>query len=120
MSRNSDFRPIVTSLWFRLITLGIIGFVFAEALVLAPGKAQGWSFYLSVPEVLFEVAVRLIFAALVGVALGTFCTAILAPFLWYFASSRERIADSATKVAVVLVVFLDSPLCVANAAHVVL
>ena len=108
MSRNTDFRSVVTALWFRLITLGIIGFVFAEALILARGQAQGWSYYLSAPEVLFEVVCRLNFAALLGIALGTVSTAALAPFLWHFASSRERIADSATKVAVVLVVFLDS------------
>ena len=108
MSRKADFLPVLRSLWFRLITLGIVGLVFAEALVLAPGKVQGWSFYLTVPEVVFEVVVRLIFAALAGVALGTLCTAALAPFLWHFNSSRERMAEWATKVAVVLVVFLDS------------
>ena len=110
MSRKSDFRSTVTSLWFRLITLGILGLTFAEALVLAPGKAQGWSYYLTGPEVFFEVAVRLVFAALAGVALGSICSAALAPFLWHFQSWRERLADWATKVAVVLVVFLDSRL----------
>jgi hypothetical protein len=108
MSRKSDFRPVVSSLWFRLITLGIVGLVFAEALVLASGKAQGWSFYLTVPEVIFEIAVRLIFVALTGVVLGTLCTAALAPFLWHYKSQRERIADWSTKVAVFLVVFFDS------------
>ena len=108
MSRNSDFRSVITSLWFRLITFGIVGLVFAEALVLAPGKAQGWSYYLSVPEVVFEVVVRLIFAALAGVALGTVCTAALAPFLWYFKSSRARIADSATQLRWFWSLFLDS------------
>ena len=108
MSRNSDFWSAVTSLWFRLITLGIVGLVFAEVLVLAPGKAQGWSFYLTAWEVAFEVLVRLIFAALCGIALGTVCTVALAPFLWHFESARERIADSATKIAVLLVVFLNS------------
>jgi arylsulfatase A-like enzyme len=110
MSRNSDFRSIVTSLWFRLTTLGIVALVFAEVLVLAPGKAQGWSFYLTLWEVFFEVVVRVIFAALAGLALGTVCTATVAPFLWHFSSSRDRIAEWTTKVAVVLVVFLDSRL----------
>src|SRR5271166_3133151 len=107
MSRELDFRSTITSLWFRLITLGIVGLVFALALWLAQGKAQGWSYYLTRPVVVFEVVVRVIFAALAGIALGTLCTAALAPFLWYFRSSRERIADWAIKVAVVLVVFLD-------------
>jgi arylsulfatase A-like enzyme len=108
MSRDLDFRSTISSLWFRLITLGTIGFVFIEALVLAPGKAQGWSYYLTIPAVIFEVIVRLIFAALIGVALGTICTAVLAPFLWHFHSNRERITDWTMKVAVFLVVFLDS------------
>ena len=108
MPREYDFRSTVASLWFRLITLGIVGLVFAEALILAQGKAQGWTFYLTAAEVVFEVVVRLIFAALTGIALGTLCTAIIAPFLWHFKSSRERIAEWATKVGVVLVVFLDS------------
>jgi hypothetical protein len=96
------------SLWFRLITLGIVGLVFAAALKLAQERVQGWTFYLTTAEVVFEVAVRLIFAALAGIVLGTLCTASLAPFLWHFKSSREQIAEWATKVAVVLVVFLNS------------
>jgi arylsulfatase A-like enzyme len=108
MSRESNFRPIVASLWFRLITLGVFGLAFAAALNLTQGEAQGWTFYLTTAEVVFEVVVRLIFAALAGIALGSLCTAALAPFLWHFKSSRERIAEWATKVAVVLVVYLDS------------
>ena len=103
MSSGSNFRTTITSLWFRLITLGIVGLVFAEALVPAPGKAQGWSFYLTTWEVIFEVVVRLVFAALEGIAAGTICTASLAPFRWHFKSSRERLAIRATQVAVFLV-----------------
>jgi arylsulfatase A-like enzyme len=110
MPKESGFRSAIASLWFRLISLGIVGLVFAEALLLAPGKVQGWSYYLTAAEVVFEVAVRLIFAALAGIALGSFCTAVVAPFLWHFSSSRERVAEWATRVAVVLVVFLDSRL----------
>jgi arylsulfatase A-like enzyme len=91
-----------------MITLGIVGLVFAEALRLAQGEAQGWTFYLTTAEIVFEVVVRLIFAALAGIVLGTLCTAAIAPFLWHFKSSRERIAEWATKVGLVLVVFLDS------------
>jgi arylsulfatase A-like enzyme len=109
-SSNDHLRPVLASLWFRLISLGIIGMVFAEALLLAPKKAQVWRLYLGTWEVGFEVAVRLIFAALAGMVLGTLCTAAVAPFLAYFKSSRERVASWATKVAVVLVVFLDSRL----------
>ena len=104
----SDFRSTITSLWFRLMSLGTVGLVFAEALLLAQGKVQGWTFYLTPSEVVFEVVVRLIFAALAGIFLGTVCAAILGPFLWYFEASRERLAEWATRVVVVLVVFLDS------------
>jgi arylsulfatase A-like enzyme len=108
MPRESEFRSTVASFWFRLITLGVVGLVFAAALKLAEGKAQGWTFYLTTAEVVFEVVVRLLFASLAGIVLGTLCTAAIAPFLWHFKSSRERIAEWATKVGVVLVVFLDS------------
>jgi len=108
MPTGSNFRPTVVSLWFRLITLGIVGLAFAVALKLAQGEAQGWTYYLTTAEVAFEVVVRLVFASLAGIVLGTLCTAAIAPFLWHFKSSRERINEWATKVAVVLVVFLDS------------
>ncbi len=110
MSTESGFRSTVASLWLRLISLGILALVFAEALLLAPTKVQGWSYYLTPFEVVFEVMVRLIFAALTGIALGTICIAVLAPFLWHFKSSRERLAEWATKISVVLVVFLNSRL----------
>jgi arylsulfatase A-like enzyme len=105
MSRGTDFSSVVKSLWFRLITLAIVALVFFEALFLAQGKAQGWGYYLTAKEVAFEVVVRLVAAALAGVALGTVCTSAIAPFLWYFKSSRQRLAEVATKVAVVLIVF---------------
>ncbi len=108
MSRESNFRSTVMSLWIRLITLGIVGLVFVVALKLAQGEAQGWTYYLTTAEVVFEVVVRLVFASLAGIVLGTLCTAATAPFLWHFKSSRERITEWATKAAVVLVVFLDS------------
>jgi len=45
MSNIADFRFSVISIWFPLATLGAL--VFTEALMLAPGKAQGWSYYLT-------------------------------------------------------------------------
>ena len=107
-SESASFRPIVTSLWFRLTTLAIIALVFAEALILARGEAQGFTFYLTAPEVAFEVVVRLIAAALAGIALGSLCTAAIAPILWRFNSSRQLLAERAIQAAVVLVLFLDS------------
>lgn len=108
MPRESGFRSTITSLWFRLISLAIVGLVFAEALKLAPGKVQNWSYYLAPWELVFEVAVHLIFAALAGIVLGSIGTTVLAPFLWYFKGSRQRLAEWATGIAVVLVLFLDS------------
>ena len=108
MHSEAGFRSIVIALWFRLITLAIVALVFAEGLLLATGKVQGWTFYLTTSEVIFEVVVRLLFAGLTGIATGTVLTGAIAPFLWHFKSSRESIAEWATKVCVVLVVFWDS------------
>jgi len=47
MPNHPGFRALLVSLWFRLVSLGIVGLVFAEALLLAPGKVQGWTFYLT-------------------------------------------------------------------------
>jgi len=88
------------------MSLGIVAFVFAAALWLAPGKAQGWSFYLTVPEVLYEILWRLLVAGLVGIAAGTVVTVFVLPFLWGF-SARDQVAKWATRITVVLIVFLD-------------
>ena len=103
-----SFRCALATLWFRLTSLAIIGLVFAESLEVAAGKAQGWSFYISPSEVVFEVAVRLVFAALLGIALGTACSAALVPAIWYFETASARISEWSTRAAVVAVVFLDS------------
>ena len=108
MSKESASRSTVALLWWRLMTLGIVGLVFAEALLLAANKVQGWSFYLTPSELVFELVVRLIFAALAGMLLGTLCTAVVGPFLWLFPSSGQSIATWVTKAGVVLVLFLDS------------
>lgn len=110
ISRRVACRSAAVSLWFRLTSMGIVTLVFAVALILARGKAQGWSFYLTPREVSFEVVVRMIFAALVGLAFGTLCTLALTPLLWHFASSRARLIDWTMKAVVVLAVFLDSSL----------
>src|SRR6185436_18372573 len=89
--------------WFQLLSLAIVGLTCVEGLTLAAGKIQGWSFYLTTFEVVYEIAVRLIVTAL-----GTIVTALASPFLWYFRESRERVVVFVTRAAVVLVVFLDS------------
>src|SRR6516225_6626880 len=105
---SGGFRKSLGTIWFRLTTLGVLALVFTEALILAPGKAQGWSFYLTVPEVWFEIVVRLIAAALAGTVLGTVCAALMAPLLRFFPHWRDRIIDTSSKFAVVLIVFLLS------------
>jgi arylsulfatase A-like enzyme len=108
MPRQSGFRLAVASVWLRLAALSIIGLLFAEALYFGGSRIQGWTFYLSTPEVFFEVLVRLLFGALVGIALATVCTGLLAPFLWYFDAARERLIEWATRISVILVLFVDS------------
>src|SRR4051794_16527985 len=100
---RQNFLRTFTSLWFRLITLGIAGLAFAAILSIAQGEAQGWTYYLTSIEVAFEVLVRLVFAALAGIVAGTICTAVIAPFLWHFHSARERIVEWTTRIAVILV-----------------
>ncbi|MGA9566924.1 MAG: sulfatase [Candidatus Korobacteraceae bacterium] len=117
MRKQSEFRSALVPLWFRLTTLAIVGLLFTETLSLARGKLQGWTFYLTSAEVVFEVVVRFVFVALGGMALGSVCTAALAPFLWYFKASRDWIAGWATKVAVVLVVFLNAGFAVTSLAR---
>ena len=109
-----SFRSATLSLWFRLMALAIIGLVFAETLYLGSSKVQGWTFYLTTTDVVFEIAVRLIVGALVGIALGTLCTALLTPVIWRFHASRERLLVWATGIGVVLVVFLDSRFAVTS------
>ncbi|PYV47527.1 MAG: hypothetical protein DMG94_05845 [Acidobacteria bacterium] len=108
MHSNSVFRSSLVSLWFRLVSLGIVGLVFAEGLVLAPGKVQGWTFYLTTWEVIFEVMVRVVCAALVGIILGTVFIAVALPFLRYFSASQDRVVQWTTNTGVVLVLFADS------------
>ena len=105
---RSEFRSAVVSLWFRLIALGIFALTFAEALKLAQGQVQGWSYYLETSEIVFEVVVRIVFAALAGAVAGSICTALVLPFLWQFKAVRARISDWTIKVVTILVLFFDS------------
>src|SRR5438045_6965414 len=85
-----------------------MGLAFAELLYLGKVKIQGWTFYLTGPEVIFEVLVRLVFAALAGIALATILTAVTATFLWRFTLLRERLVQWITGIGVVVVLFMDS------------
>lgn len=105
-----SFRSTILTLWLRLTTLAIIGVVFAEAIYLTKHEIGGWIFYLTTSEVIFEVAVRLIFGALVGILLGIVLALVVAPFLSLFASARGRLIEWMTRIAVVLVLFLTTRL----------
>lgn len=108
MFQKDSFPSKLIELWFQLVSLAIVGLTFAEGLKLAAGKIQGWSFYLTTSELIYEIAVRVIVAALIGIALGTIATAVSAPFLGFFSASRDRILLFVRRLAVVLVIFLDS------------
>jgi arylsulfatase A-like enzyme len=110
LASGPSFRALVVSLWFRLVSLAVVGLVFAETLFLGKGQIQGWLFYLTSLEVVFEVAVRLVFTALLGIGLGTVITAIIVAALTIFKNRRAEIAEWAVKVAVVIVILADSKL----------
>jgi len=90
------------------MSLAIVALVFAYAVFLSKNRIQGWTFYLTTSEVLFEVLVRLLFTALVAMGMATVVTTILAPLLGFFDSSRERVMLWITNIAVVAAIFIDS------------
>jgi arylsulfatase A-like enzyme len=106
-------RATFVSLWLRLSSLSIVGFLFAEAIDLT-GKVQANTLYLTHLEVAFECLVRMILVALIAVAVGTFCTVIVAPAVWYFRSSRDRLVAWAIAAAVLLVLFMNSKVALAT------
>ena len=73
----ADLRGMLLTLWLRFASLGIVAVVFAEALLLARGRVQNWTFFLSSSEVFFEIAVRLITAAWVGILLSSIVTLLV-------------------------------------------
>jgi arylsulfatase A-like enzyme len=107
MTSEDRFRSVIVTLWYRLTSLAIVGLWFSVTLNLASGKILGWSFYMTPSEIAFEVAVRLIFTALVGMLVGTILSAVLLPFVWFFQSSRNRILRWLTKAGVMMVLFLS-------------
>jgi arylsulfatase A-like enzyme len=106
MPKSPDFRSSLVTIWFRFLNLSILSLVFVEVMILAKGKAQGWSFFLTLSEVGFEVVVRLVTAALAGVVLGTACTVVIAPFLALVRSSRDVFVQWTSRIAAGLAAFL--------------
>ena len=106
-----SYRSVVASLWLRLISVAIVASVFAEALHLASGAAQGWSYYsLSGGRFRNRGASGVRGAGSPGAGDGLHRSA--GAVSWTFGSSRERLSEAAIKVAVGAAVFLDGWLAV--------
>ncbi|MEP6714222.1 MAG: sulfatase [Terriglobia bacterium] len=101
---RARFGSALISLWLRLMTVAIIGLLFASMQYVPAIK--GWLFYQTLPDVAFGIVLRLILVALAGAALGTVCTVFAIPFLLQEAS-RERRASNFTKIAVAIAAFGD-------------
>ena len=99
-----SLRTVLLSVWLRLITISVIALLFTAILRDSPSRIGGWFFYLTIWEVLFELAVRVAAVALTGLVLGTVVTTFAAPFLCR-ETSRERLAESVLKTAVVFAAF---------------
>jgi arylsulfatase A-like enzyme len=110
MKNEVSFRAALSTVWFRLMSLGILGLAFAETLRLSRGSAQGWSYYLTGPELTFEIVLRVIVAGLIGMALGTAAAILVTPFLWYFQAARERLSEWTVGLGIFVVLFFDSRL----------
>jgi arylsulfatase A-like enzyme len=108
---------LIASLWSRLVSVAIVGLVFAEALVLAPGKVQGWTFYLSTREVVFEVVVRLVVAALAGIVLGTLASALFGVGLMLWKTSREQALQIIVAATVALMLYLNTRFALITLNH---
>ena len=50
MHKEVSLRGPRSTVWFRLVSFGILELPFGERLRLARGSARGWSFYLTGPE----------------------------------------------------------------------
>src|SRR5215469_14192974 len=95
-------------LWFRCMALGAISLLFCEALSLAQGQAQGWTFYLTGLEVGFEVAVRLIAASLLGLIVGTAYALLLTMVVYAARSFRQHLAKKSIEISTFIVIVLIS------------
>lgn len=107
-----SLRAALFTVWFRLMSLGILGLAFAEALRMSHGNAQSWSYFLTVPELTFEIILRVFVAGLIGITLGTAAAILLAPFLWYFKAARGFLSEWTVRLGVFVVLFFDSRLAI--------
>jgi len=99
-----SFRSSLISLWLRLNILASL-FLFVILGSWLPGRIGGWLFYLTTTEAIFETAVRVVFLALIAMALATVFTLVVAPLLAFMPSSRRRIVRIVSGIAVVAELF---------------
>jgi arylsulfatase A-like enzyme len=104
--RNETFAQALIGLWFNLTTIFVAALFLALAFSLFPGKVVGWLFYLTFPEMVYEVTVCVIFLGLLAVILGGLSAAASAPFLRPSAS-RENASRAAVAIASAVGVFVD-------------
>jgi arylsulfatase A-like enzyme len=104
--RSETFGQALTGLWFSLTTVFAAGLFVALSFFLFPGKVIGWLYYLTFPEMVYEVTVCVIFLALLAAILGGVCTAVAAPFL-RSSASRGKIAGALVAGVSAVGVFMD-------------
>jgi arylsulfatase A-like enzyme len=108
MTGNLAFRSAVITLWSGLTGAAIATLAFVEIMLLASGKAQGWSFYITGWEIAYETTLRLVLAGFAGIAIASILTALLAPALWFLPAWRQRLINIATTAAAFVAVVLSS------------
>ena len=108
MHKEVSLRGALSTVGFRLMSLGIVGLDTAEALRLLRGTVPGWSYYLTGPELTFEFGSRVI-VGLIGTVLGTAAAIPIASFFWYFKPAGERLSEWTVRLRVLLVLFFEVP-----------
>jgi arylsulfatase A-like enzyme len=101
---TKGFGGALLSLWLRLVTISLIALLFAATIRDTPSRIGGWRYYLTIWEVVFELAVRVTVIALASAAMATVIAVAVAPFL-HRAECPERLAEKITRVSVVVAAF---------------
>jgi arylsulfatase A-like enzyme len=103
---NETFLQAVAGLWFRLTTLFAAASLIALTLILFPGKALGWLYYLTFAEAGYEAFARALLVCVAAAALAALWSAAAAPFL-YRKESRAHAMRTAIRAAAGTAVFAD-------------
>jgi arylsulfatase A-like enzyme len=103
---NETFIQALAGLWFRLTTLFAAASLVALTLILFPGKAFGWLYYLTLAEAGYETFARALLLCVGSAALGALWVAAAAPFL-YRRESRAHAMRTVIRAAAGTAVFAD-------------